>query len=101
MRIQGTVRIAAVIDEDGSVVALKLISGHPLLVQAAMDAVKQWRYLPAERYGRPTRTVISIEIGFSLSDGPSQKPTREQPFIHLAEPGNQFWRQQGDMRNFA
>ena len=44
--IQGTVRLAALIGEDGTVEQLRLISGHPFLVKAAFDAVKQWRYRP-------------------------------------------------------
>ena len=44
--IQGTVRLAVLIDETGTVDQLRLISGHPFLVKAAFDAVKQWRYRP-------------------------------------------------------
>jgi len=76
MRIQGTVRLAAVIDDDGTVAGLKLISGHPLLVQAAMDAVKQWRYRPAERNGKTVRAVISVAVGFDLSYRPPEQSTR-------------------------
>jgi TonB family protein len=70
MRIQGAVRMAAVIDEDGTVAALKLISGHPLLVNAAMDAVKQWRYQPGRRM------VIPVSLTFSLSNSPPVQATR-------------------------
>jgi protein TonB len=76
MRIQGTVRLAAVIDEDGAVAALKLICGHPLLVNAAMDAVKHWRYRPAERNGKPVRAVIPVAVRFDLSYHPSEQSTR-------------------------
>jgi len=71
MRIQGTVRIAVAVDTDGTVLALKLISGHPLLVDAAMDAVKQWHYPPAAR-----RKVVTVQIPFTISYGPAEKPAR-------------------------
>lgn len=68
MRIAGTVRLAVAIDDDGTVAAIKLISGHPLLVQAAMDVVAQRRYSPALRLGRPVRFVIEARIGFRLAE---------------------------------
>ncbi len=70
MRIQGTVRLLAVIDSDGTVAELKLISGHPLLVNAVMDAVKQWRY----RTG--SRIVIPVSLTFTLSQDPPVEATR-------------------------
>jgi len=45
-RIQGNVVLHAIIDKEGKVAQLEVISGHPLLVQSALDAVKQWRYSP-------------------------------------------------------
>ena len=45
-RVQGTVVLQAVIDKDGSIKDLTVTSGHPMLIQAALDAVKQWRYKP-------------------------------------------------------
>lgn len=59
-RIQGTVRLQAMIGADGTVARIKAISGHPLLVQAAMDAVRQYRYQPAPP------GVVDIEIPFRL-----------------------------------
>jgi periplasmic protein TonB len=44
--IQGTVLLKAEIDKDGNVESLSLISGHPLLAPAAIDAVRQWKYKP-------------------------------------------------------
>jgi len=66
MRIQGTVRLAAVIDADGTVAALKLICGHPLLVRAAMEAARKWRYLPASIQPRSPHIVIRIALTFSI-----------------------------------
>ncbi|SPE43127.1 exported hypothetical protein [Candidatus Sulfopaludibacter sp. SbA3] len=76
MRIQGTVHLAAVIDEDGTVAALKLISGHPFLVKAAMDAARQFQYRPSMRGGHPVRAVIPIDVTFHWSFGESGKATR-------------------------
>jgi TonB family protein len=63
-RITGVVILDAVIGTDGAVDELKLISGHPLLVNAAFDAVRQWRYRPATRNGRPELATTSIWIAF-------------------------------------
>ncbi len=76
MRIQGTVRLSAVIDEDGTVAALKLISGHPLLVNAAIDAVKQWQYRAGTFNGRPVRAVIPVEVTFQISHDAAEQATR-------------------------
>jgi len=75
--IQGTVRLAALIDEDGVVDRLQLISGHPFLVKAAFDAVKQWRYRPATYYGEPVAVVTFIDVTFSLGSQPSA-PARKR-----------------------
>src|ERR1019366_2815858 len=52
-RIQGSVILHAIIDKDGRVAQLEVVSGHPLLVQAALDAVKQWLYKPTQLNGDP------------------------------------------------
>ncbi len=52
--IQGVVRLELLIDETG-VVTPRVLSGHPMLVQAALDAVKQWKYKPFEREGKAIR----------------------------------------------
>ena len=51
--IQGAVVLAALIDKGGNVQSLQVVSGHPLLVRAAIDAVKQWRYQPLLVNGQP------------------------------------------------
>ena len=62
-RIEGVVKLAALIDENGEVERLRLISGHPLLVKATFDAVKQWRFRPAtqaeflSRWPSPSRSL--------------------------------------------
>lgn len=65
--VQGPVIIAAVIDTDGRVESLKLISGHPLLVKAAMDAVRQWRYRPYVLNGQPIPVETHVKVVFALN----------------------------------
>ena len=69
--IEGSVRLAVAVDRNGAVLAIRLIDGHPLLVKAAMDAVKQWRFLPAIRNGVLVRATVEVSLGFTLgSDRP-------------------------------
>ncbi len=68
-RIQGTVVLQAVIDKDGTVQGLRVISGHPMLTQAAMDAVRQWRYRPYSLNGEPVEVDTQINVNFTLSGG--------------------------------
>jgi len=65
--IEGTVKLSAVIGTDGSVRSLVLQSGHPLLVAAALNAVKQWRYEPMFLNGDPVEVVTAIEVVVSAS----------------------------------
>jgi len=69
-RIQGTVRLRAVIAKDGTIEQLDAISGHPLLVSAAIDAVKQWRYAPTLVNGEPVEVETIINVVFSPKDNP-------------------------------
>ncbi len=66
-RIQGTVRFNAVIGKDGTIQNLQMVSGHPLLVQAATDAVRQWVYQPTLLNGEPVEVVTQIDVNFTLS----------------------------------
>ncbi len=65
-RIQGTVILHAVIAKDGSIQELQYMSGPPLLVQTAMDAVRQWRYRPTLLNGEPVEVETTIQVIFSL-----------------------------------
>jgi len=65
-RIQGTVVLDADISKDGTVETLQVISGHPLLVQAALDAVKQWRYKSYVLNGKPVAVNTQIIVAFTL-----------------------------------
>lgn len=66
-RIQGTVRLQAIIAKDGSIQELQVLQGHPLLVQSALDAVRQWRYQPTLLNGEPVEVVTTIDVVFTLS----------------------------------
>lgn len=66
-RIQGTVQFTAVIATNGSIESLELVSGHPLLVRAAYDAVRQWRYRPTYLNGQPVEVFTQIAMRFNLS----------------------------------
>jgi len=65
-RIQGNVVLHAIIDKDGKVAQLEVISGHPLLVQSALDAVKQWRYKPTLLNGDPVEVDTTITVTFTM-----------------------------------
>ena len=66
-RIQGTVKLHAIIAKDGTIQQLEVISGHPLLVQAALDAVRQWRYQPTMLNGDPVEVDTTVDVIFSLN----------------------------------
>ena len=68
-RIEGTVVLMALIGKDGSVQDVRVESGLPLLAQAAIDAVKQWRYRPYLLNGEPIEVDSRITINFTLSRG--------------------------------
>jgi TonB family protein len=66
-RIQGTVELAALIGPDGHVQQLSVVSGHPLLRQAALDAVKEWVYQPTLLNEKPVSVSTTVDIIFTLS----------------------------------
>ncbi len=63
--VDGTVVLDAVIGKDGSVETVKVVSGHPMLTQAAMDAVKRWRYKPYYLNGEAVEAETEIKIKFA------------------------------------
>lgn len=62
--VQGDVRLYAIIARDGSIVSLRFISGPPLLMAAAMDAVRQWKYRPYILNGEPVEVETYITVTF-------------------------------------
>ena len=76
-RVQGTVRFEVTITISGTVTDIKLVSGHPLLVQAAKDSIKQWEFKPFLRDGQPVSVRAALEVPFSLGD-PTAADKQEQ-----------------------
>ena len=68
-RISGTVILQAEISKQGTIENLHVLSGHPMLVQSALDAVKQWRYKPYLLNGEPVPVETTITVNFTLSGG--------------------------------
>ena len=68
-RIQGAVVIRAIISRSGTIENLQTLSGHPMLVGAALDAVRQWRYRPYILNGDPVEVETQVTVNFSLSGG--------------------------------
>jgi len=68
-RIQGTVVLQAQISKDGSIQNLQLISGHPMLAPAAIEAVKQWKYKPYLLNGEPVEVETQVQVNFTLAGG--------------------------------
>jgi protein TonB len=66
-RVQGTVEFTATISKDGMIENLQLVRGHPLLVNAAKEAVLQWRYRPTLLNGQPVEVVTDIVVNFTLN----------------------------------
>lgn len=68
-RIQGTVVLQAQISKNGDIENLQLISGHPMLAPAAIEAVKQWKYKPYLLNGEPVEVETTVQVNFSLAGG--------------------------------
>jgi protein TonB len=66
-RVQGVVKLSAVIGKDGHVEDLKVISGHPLLISSALDAVRQWLYQPTILNGNPVEVQTEVDVTFQMS----------------------------------
>ena len=89
---QSVVKLSAVIDKQGDVENLQVVSGHPMLVPAAIDAAKHWKYRPYEVNGIPRAVETTIRVEFSnASEGGTETsaPQAESPVLVTAE----------DMRN--
>ena len=65
-RVQGTVLLEATIAADGTIENLRVVSGHPMLVSSAVNAVKQWRYRPYLLNGQPVEVQTTVEVHFNL-----------------------------------
>ena len=68
-RIQGMVVLQAQISKEGNIQNLQLISGHPMLAPAAIEAVKQWKYKPYLLNGEPVEVDTQVQVNFTLAGG--------------------------------
>jgi periplasmic protein TonB len=68
-RIQGAVLLRAIISREGRIENLRVLSGHPMLVPAAIEAVRQWRYQPYILNDQPVEVETEITVNFILSGG--------------------------------
>jgi protein TonB len=66
-RIQGEVLLRAMISRDGTIENLQVLSGHPMLASAAVEAVRQWRYRPYVLNGEPEEVETEVTVKFVLS----------------------------------
>ena len=69
-RISGVVHLTALIGKEGNVINLAVISGHPLLIPSALDAVKTWVYHTTLLNGDPVEVLTQIDVNYTLSDDP-------------------------------
>ena len=69
VRVQGQVILRAVISREGTIENLQVLSGHPMLVRAAVNAVQQWRYRPYVLNGEPVEVETEVRVNFVLSGG--------------------------------
>ena len=65
-RVSGTVVLSALVDEMGNVANLRVLSGHPLLVKSAVDAVSQWKYSPTLLNGEPVKVSATVTVVFRI-----------------------------------
>jgi len=68
--------LEATLTEDGTVDQIRMISGHSLLIEAAINCVKQWRYEPTLLNGMPVRVVLTAKVTFR---GPDHSGTASEP----------------------
>jgi protein TonB len=68
-RIQGVVVLQAQISKNGDIENLQLLSGHPMLAPAAIEAVKQWKYKPYLLNGEPVEVDTQVQVNFTLAGG--------------------------------
>lgn len=66
-RTEGVVQLRAIIDREGKVTQLQVLSGNVLLLEAALSAVRQWRYRPTLLSGVPVEVVTQIDVRFTLT----------------------------------
>jgi TonB family protein len=71
-RVQGVVILEITVGTDGSVRNAKVLRSIPLLDQAALDCVRQWKYEPTQLNGTPVPVIMTVTVNFALQDGPPE-----------------------------
>lgn len=93
-RIQGTIVLDVIVNKAGDVDHVKLVSGHPMLAPAAIDAVKQWEYRPYEENGEPIEIQTTVRVNLTLTDNPpsggvvGDGPPGSSPMQTMVDPVN-------------
>lgn len=72
--ISGTVRLHIIVGKDGRVMQIEVVSGHPLLQQAAIEAVRQWRYKTTMLNEQSVEVDSTVDMIFSLPPTPATSP---------------------------
>ena len=72
-QLEGSVELSAVIAEDGSLRHIRALNGNPLLAQAAIEAVKKWRYQPHRRTDQASNVQITVNFKFARIDSSARK----------------------------
>lgn len=83
-RVQGSVILQITVDEEGNVTSLEVVRGHPMLIDAAVEAVKQWKYQPTLLNGKPVPVIATVTVNFRLSEDSNFEV---QTGANLLEPG--------------
>ena len=84
-RVEGDVTLEAVVEADGSVGDVRLLkSVHPMLDESAVAALKQWKFKPGMREGKPVRVAVEVEMTFRLRDA---GPRVDSPEVFKSGPG--------------
>jgi TonB family protein len=78
-RIEGAVVLEVEISKEGVVESVRLVSGHALLAQAAVDAAKQWRYKPMLLNGEPVAVITTVTVNFPFREGAGQRGAAPVP----------------------
>src|SRR5271165_6924391 len=86
-KLQGQVVVRIVVDEDGDVESTQVISGNPVLAQAAVDALKQWKFQPFIRNGQAVKAAIKEQFDFAPpADAAAEPKTGDAPDANLGAP---------------
>ncbi len=73
--VEGIVLLQVLVSQDGVVSDIEILRGHPLLNEAAISAVRQWRYSPTLLNGSSIPTIATVTVNFVLQSAPAQEPS--------------------------